>query len=109
MARFDDYAQVYQTIRMERRQGILQITFHSNGGPLQWGELPHREFGQAFRDIGSDKENKVVIMTGTGEAFSGPRATPDRRLRRPRRARSRAPWDRRRASRRRGRHRRRCR
>ena len=77
MARFDDYAQAYQTIRMERRQGILQITFHTNGGPLQWGELPHREFGQAFRDIGSDTENKVVIMTGTG-GLSGPRATPDR-------------------------------
>ena len=35
MARFDDYAQVYQTIRLERRQGILQITFHTNGGALQ--------------------------------------------------------------------------
>src|SRR6266446_3806133 len=89
MARFDDYAQAYQTIRMERRQGILQITFHTNSGPLQWGELPHREFGQAFRDIGSDPENKVVIMTGTGEAFSGPRATPDRRLRR-----TASDWDR---------------
>ena len=89
MARFADYAQAYQTIRMERRQGILQITFHTNGGPLQWGELPHREFGQAFRDIGSDTENKVVIMTGTGEAFSGPRATPDRRLRR-----TASDWDR---------------
>ena len=75
MAPFDDYAQAYQTIRMERRQGILQIIFHTNSGPLQWGEPPHREFGQAFRDIGSDTENKVVIMTGTGEAFSGPRAT----------------------------------
>ena len=28
MARFDDYAQAYQTIRLERRQGILQITFN---------------------------------------------------------------------------------
>src|SRR2546430_147727 len=82
MARFDDYAQAYQSIRMERRNGILQLTFHSNGGALQWGELPHREFPQAFRDIGSDPENKVVIMTGTGEAFSGPPATPDRQLRR---------------------------
>src|SRR5256886_10143988 len=89
MARFDDYARAYQTIRMERRQGILQITFHTNDGALQWGELPHREFAQAFRDIGSDSENKVVIMTGTGEAFSGPQATPDRRLRR-----TASDWDR---------------
>ncbi|HEX2173003.1 MAG TPA: enoyl-CoA hydratase/isomerase family protein [Dehalococcoidia bacterium] len=73
MARFADYAEKYQTIRMERREGILQLTFHTNGGPLQWGLLPHEEFPQAFRDVGSDPENKVVIMTGTGDAFSGPR------------------------------------
>jgi enoyl-CoA hydratase/carnithine racemase len=81
MARFDEYAQAYETIRMERRDGILQITFHTNGDILQWGELPHREFPRAFRDIGSDPDNKIVIMTGTGEAFSGPRAAPDRKLR----------------------------
>jgi hypothetical protein len=40
MARFDDDATKYQTIRMERRDGILQMTFHTSGGPLQWGLLP---------------------------------------------------------------------
>jgi hypothetical protein len=30
MTRFDDYAQAYQTIRMERRQVILQIAFHTS-------------------------------------------------------------------------------
>src|SRR5439155_15065313 len=60
---------------------------------LQWGELPHQEFPQAFRDIGSDPENKVVIMTGTGEAFSGPRATPDRRMRRTASAWDRTYWE----------------
>jgi enoyl-CoA hydratase/carnithine racemase len=76
MARFAEYATKYQTIRMERRNGILQITFHTDSGPLQWGLLPHREFPTAFADIGSDPETKVVIMTGTGEEFSGPRPTP---------------------------------
>ncbi len=74
MARFDDYATKYQTIRMERRDGILQMTFHTGGGPLQWGLLPHGEFPQAFRDVGSDPENRVVILTGTGDTYSGPRA-----------------------------------
>ncbi|HEU4367362.1 MAG TPA: hypothetical protein VFV05_03925 [Methylomirabilota bacterium] len=73
MARFEDYATKYQTVRMERRDGILQMTFHTDGGPLQWGLLPHGEFPQAFRDVGSDPENKVVILTGTGETYSGPR------------------------------------
>ena len=88
MATFEDYAEKYQSVRMERRDGILQLTFHTDGGPLQWGETPHREFPEAFRDIGSDPETKVVIMTGTGEAFSGPRATPEARLRR-----TAAAWD----------------
>ncbi len=76
MAKFEEYANKYQTIRMERRDGILQMTFHTDGGPLQWGLLPHREFTAAFADIGSDPDNQVVIMTGTGEEFSGPRPTP---------------------------------
>ena len=74
MTRLSDYATKYQTIRMERRDGILQMTFHTDGGPLQWGLLPHGEFPQAFRDVGSDPENKVVILTGTGDTYSGPRA-----------------------------------
>jgi enoyl-CoA hydratase/carnithine racemase len=74
MARFEDYAAKYETVRMERRGGILQMTFHTNGGPLQWGLLPHGEFPQAFRDVGSDPETKVVILTGTGDTYSGPRA-----------------------------------
>jgi enoyl-CoA hydratase/carnithine racemase len=75
VARFEEYATKYQTIRMERRNGILQISFHTDGGPLRWGLLPHREFTFAFADISSDPENKVIIMTGTGEEFSGPRPT----------------------------------
>src|SRR3989442_1671817 len=41
MARFDDYATKYQTVRMERRDGILQMTFHTGGGPPQWGHFPN--------------------------------------------------------------------
>ncbi|MDP3879484.1 MAG: enoyl-CoA hydratase/isomerase family protein [Dehalococcoidales bacterium] len=83
MAKLEEYADKYQTIQMERRNGILQVTFHTENGPLQWGTLPHREFPRAFGDIGSDPENKVVIITGTGDVFSGPKATPGVRARGP--------------------------
>ena len=76
MSVFDEYANKYETIKMERRDGILQITLHTDGGTLQWGMKPHHELPRAFYDIGDDPENRVVIMTGAGEAFSGPRATP---------------------------------
>ena len=69
MKSFEEYVDKYENIRMERRDGILQVTFHTDGGSFKWGEVPHRELGYAFTDIGSDPENKVVIMTGTGENF----------------------------------------
>jgi enoyl-CoA hydratase/carnithine racemase len=71
MSKFENYADKYKTIRMERRNGILQMTLHTDGGPLRWGLLP-----EAFHDVGSDYDNRVVIITGTGNEFSGPRANP---------------------------------
>jgi enoyl-CoA hydratase/carnithine racemase len=75
MSSFEDYANKYKSARMERRDGILQVTLHTEGQSLRWGFLPHGELPEAFHDIGSDPENRVVILTGTGEEFSGPRAT----------------------------------
>ena len=75
MASLEQYADNYRNIRMERRDGILQMTFHTDGGPLQWGGGPHEEFPRAFADVGSDPANRVVIITGTGDAFSGPQGT----------------------------------
>ena len=88
MVTLDEYANKYQSVRMERRDGILQITLHTNGGSLQWGGTPHEELPKAFHDIGSDPENRVVIMTGSGDAFTGP---PGTREARPKRAPS--QWD----------------
>ncbi len=75
MSELSEYAGKYQTIKMERRNGVLQMTLHTDGGSLQWGLLPHRELPQAFHDVGNDHENKVIIFTGTGAEFSGPRVT----------------------------------
>lgn len=69
MARFDDYAESYKHVRMERRNGILQMQLHTDGGTLRWGESPHSELGRCFYDIGSDPDNKVIIMTGTEDKF----------------------------------------
>jgi enoyl-CoA hydratase/carnithine racemase len=55
---------------------VLQVTLHTDGQSLRWGFLPHGELPELFHDIGADRENRVVILTGTGDEFSGPRATP---------------------------------
>jgi enoyl-CoA hydratase/carnithine racemase len=67
-----DYADKFQTIRFHREDGILQMTLHTDGGPLRWGRLPHGELEQAFLDVARDRENQVIIITGTGDEFSGP-------------------------------------
>ncbi|MBN9430494.1 MAG: enoyl-CoA hydratase/isomerase family protein [Burkholderiales bacterium] len=70
--KLEDYADRYSTVRMQRNDGILEVTFHTDGGPLRWGVVPHAEFPDAFADIARDRDNKVVILTGTGTEFSGP-------------------------------------
>ena len=76
VSRFEDYRNKYTSVTMERRSGILQITLHTNGGPLQWGPVIQNELVEAFTDIGADRDNRIIIMTGTGTVFSGPKAEP---------------------------------
>ncbi|WP_018262228.1 enoyl-CoA hydratase/isomerase family protein [Methylobacterium sp. WSM2598] len=73
---FDTYKDRFQTIRMERQDGILEMHFHSDGGPLRWSLLAHNEFEAAFLEVGRDRGNEVVIMTGTGDEFCGPAIAP---------------------------------
>src|ERR1051325_6138907 len=76
MSRLEDYGNKNQFARFERQDGILVMTLHSDGGSLRWGVGPHGELPEAFHDVGGDRDNRVVILTGTGAEFSGPRATP---------------------------------
>jgi enoyl-CoA hydratase/carnithine racemase len=67
--KFDDYATKYRHIKMERRDGILQMTLHTNNGELTWSLPSHQELSYAFYDVARDYENKCVILTGTGNSF----------------------------------------
>jgi len=69
VTQFEDYADKYSTMKMQRRDGILEVAFHCDGGPLLWNEPVHRELGHACVDIGADPDNKVVILTGTGDSY----------------------------------------
>ena len=77
MSKFDDYSRTYRFIKMERRSGILQMALHTDGGPLRWNLDAQVEFARAFGDVGADRENRVVILTGSGNEFSGPRLDPN--------------------------------
>lgn len=79
MSRFDGYKDKYSSIAMRRENGILEMRFHTDGGSLRWGLIPHGELPDAFADVARDRDNRVVILTGTGDEFSGVRATPGTR------------------------------
>ena len=66
---FDEYAKKYETIDLERRDGIVQMTLHTKGKSLVWTGQAHDELAYCFADLANDRENSVVILTGTGEAL----------------------------------------
>jgi enoyl-CoA hydratase/carnithine racemase len=66
-----DYREKYAHARLERAEGILEVTLHSDGDTLVWGDGPHTELGHLFTDIGTDPENRVVVLTGCGDRFIG--------------------------------------
>jgi enoyl-CoA hydratase/carnithine racemase len=68
-ASFAEYSRAYQHAQIERSDGICLVRFHTDGGPLVWGDGPHTELGYVFEDVGRDPDNRVVILTGTGNEF----------------------------------------
>lgn len=66
---FDSYRDKYENVRMKREDGILEAALHTRGGPLVFNGYVHEALVQAFRDIGDDRDNHVVILTGTGDEF----------------------------------------
>lgn len=76
--KFDEYRDKYANITMTRANGILEMVFGTDGGPLQWTTIggAHSEFAEAFADVARDSENLVVLMTGTGDAYSVPSSDP---------------------------------
>jgi len=70
MSRFADYRNAYPNARLTRSpEGVLEIALHTNGGKLVFNGHTHEQFVDLFHDVGSDPENRVVILTGTGDAF----------------------------------------
>jgi enoyl-CoA hydratase/carnithine racemase len=69
MSTFEEYSNKYKHVKMERRDGILQLTLHNNGGPVIWNFDSHHETAHALGDVARDRENKVVIITGAADVF----------------------------------------
>jgi len=64
------YFTQYKSLKMTRdAQGVLEVAFHSNGDPLVFTAQDHTDFVDAFYRVAQDRDNKIVILTGTKGQF----------------------------------------
>lgn len=66
---FEAYADRFEHIRLERRDGIVQLTLHTDGADIVWDRETHEEVGDCLAVIGRDPDTRVVIITGAGSSF----------------------------------------
>jgi enoyl-CoA hydratase/carnithine racemase len=52
-----------------RSEGVVEVCLHSDDGPLVWGGRAGYELTTFFDALSIDEDVKVLILTGTGEAF----------------------------------------
>jgi enoyl-CoA hydratase/carnithine racemase len=68
--KFEEYKELFKEhFVMERRDGIIELRMHTLGGDVQWSFELHRALWQAFQTVGADPENKVMILTATGDTW----------------------------------------
>ncbi|MFC8662197.1 enoyl-CoA hydratase/isomerase family protein [Streptomyces sp. NPDC057199] len=68
--KLDQYADEFRTAELSRTEdGVLTVRLRYREGPLIWTALAHREFPRLLDAVKSDEGNRVVILTGTGDAF----------------------------------------
>src|SRR6201992_692510 len=70
MSDFDAYRDSFPNAQLSRsKTGVLEVALHTDGGTLIFNGYTHEQFVDLFHAIGSDRDNRVVILTGSGDAF----------------------------------------
>jgi enoyl-CoA hydratase/carnithine racemase len=49
--------------------GVLTVRFHTDGKEHTFTGTTHHDFPRLIEDIAYDRDNKVLVLTGTGETF----------------------------------------
>jgi enoyl-CoA hydratase/carnithine racemase len=70
MTAFVNYRDSFPNARLTRSlTGVLEVALHTGGGTLVFNGHTHEQFVELFHALGSDRDNRVVILTGSGKAF----------------------------------------
>jgi enoyl-CoA hydratase/carnithine racemase len=68
MPKLDEYKEWFRNFAdLRREDGILQVTWKTNNGPMHWSGMAHRAMSQLTRTISMDHENEIIIFTHYGE------------------------------------------
>jgi enoyl-CoA hydratase/carnithine racemase len=67
---FPTYFTQYPNFAIDRTDdGVITVRFHTNGGPIVFTGQTHADFPELLEAIALDPANKVMVLTGTGDAF----------------------------------------
>jgi enoyl-CoA hydratase/carnithine racemase len=70
MSTLNAYRDMFPNARLGRSEsGVLEVALHTDGGPLVFNGHTHEQFVELFHAIGADRDNRVVILTGSGNSF----------------------------------------
>lgn len=65
-----EYFSAYENFALERSPGgVLTVRFHSDGGPAVFTGTTHHDFPRLIEEIAYDRDNTVLVLTGTGDRF----------------------------------------
>jgi enoyl-CoA hydratase/carnithine racemase len=69
-AALSDYRSRFeQHFELDRHAGILTIRMHQGGQPARWSRGLLNAWNLLLREVGADRDNEVVVITGTGESW----------------------------------------
>jgi enoyl-CoA hydratase/carnithine racemase len=64
---FEDYAAKYADhFVIQRKEGVAEVRMHTGDRAAVFSRGLLNAWGQLLRDLGADRENEVLILTGTG-------------------------------------------
>lgn len=64
------YFTAFKNFNLNRTpSGVLTLRFHTGGGPATFTGPMHSDFPRALYEIGQDRDNRVLLLTGTGDRF----------------------------------------
>ena len=64
------YFDSYENLAFTRDDdGVLTLRFHTGGGPIVFTGQTHEDLPAALEEVTLDKDNKAMVITGTGDSF----------------------------------------